>query len=245
MSDMVVSRYGESGWSADVWGNTMAEDMLLRAINFDMATRSLHIFLTYDGYEFEGAPTGDWCVDIIDVDSFSLTRLAESLPPSGSGTIETTAVSGFNYTLFSDEVILRAVAPTARIRRANNSSVRVDASSPRNRVSIQAGDTAEWTIERWGDSGDYVWDCLLEAVRFDVSDRSLMFDVVEVGPDPKRSEVSRFSLTLDRVISFAIASRRKIDGESGLQRLEFGYVDVPRYYLYHPQLMISASVEDE
>lgn len=241
MTELIVPSEDEFGWTVDMWDGSMAEDMLLRSIKFDLATRSLEVALRYNGFEFEGAPTGDWIVEIVDVETFTLTRLANWVPPV-AGAIDMTAVSPPNYTLFSREVILRAEAPAAHVRRGGETEAEVALAS-REVSSISADDEGEWQIDRWVDAETSVWDCLLESVRFDIAGHTLTVDVVEEGSSTGALEGEKLSLVLDAVASLSIATRQVRSDEPGLRRLEFGYADETTYHLYHPELMLSASVE--
>lgn len=242
MDDRLFAMQDGLGWSGEPWGNATAEDMLLREVSFNALSSSLDITLTYDGYELEGAPIGDWTVELVGLSDFNITRL-EGESASASGAINATVVSDSEYALFSDELDLRAGATTARIRRYDAGAISGPPFlSPASTNKVLADETMEWTTAEWSKSETQLWDCVLNRVSFDVRARSIIVSVTEVGPGHAQG-AGETLLEVSNISSFGIVSRDLRNFDEMSRAFEIGFVNGARYSLYHPQLALFATVD--
>ncbi|GAA1770572.1 hypothetical protein GCM10009795_015820 [Nocardioides hankookensis] len=131
------------GWSP------FEEDLLLRAVRVDLVRRTVGFTVTYDDAVFEGAPTGDWLVELDDASPVTLTRLAVEAVTGVPGRIywthQPTRVGRGLLQLDSHEVLVNTIGTELPATRAERLSVRemVPVRSSANHTT--------WTLLDWDD----------------------------------------------------------------------------------------------
>jgi hypothetical protein len=221
------------GWSP------FDEDLLLRAVHVDLVRRSLGFLVTYDDYVYDDAPTGEWWVEIEDASPITLTRLADAQSIRGPGSIQMIHKgnpAGRGVLQFDgDEIIINTVGselPAVRTGRPPEG-----AASP-----ILASDFNTWTLQGWDDDSGQPWDLELRGLTFDVDSSALRFEVRDHSTNPDGSDGTDRLIVLEHVVSFSISVRHP-EVSGGARRVEEAYVDGRTYYLHHPVVTLSASID--
>jgi hypothetical protein len=107
---------------------------------------------------------------------------------------------------------------------------------------ILASDFNTWTLQGWDDDSGQPWDLELRGLTFDIDSSALRFEVRDHSANPDGSDGTDRLIVLKHVVSFSISVRYP-EVPEGAGRVEEAYVDGRTYYLHHPVLTLSASID--